>query len=190
MKTIRFKIESSMALLQHDDKTANPLNEYAKKLKEITKIRKKSDEDHMEMARIEWRASLYFNEQERYHIKAECFEGTFLQASKAFKQGTIFKQAVQILNNPTFKFRHDKLSPEQLFEMNEYKDFRTVKVSTSKIIRCRPIFHEWNTEVEIYYDENRIDENEITKIVEYGGQYIGVCDYRPKFGRFTATKIS
>lgn len=36
MRTIQFKITGASPLLMHDDKTANPLNEYSKKLKALT----------------------------------------------------------------------------------------------------------------------------------------------------------
>lgn len=189
MKILKFKIEGVAPLLQHDDKTANPFNEYTKKMKAISSKRKKTEDDLFEMASIEWEASLYHTQQKGYFIKAECFEGTFLAAAKSFKLGQVFKQAFRIPTDPVFKFKHNKLTPSELFQMDEYKDFRTVKVNNSKILRCRPIFNEWSTVIEIWYDETRLDESDILKFVEYGGKYIGVCDYRPKFGRFNATQI-
>ena len=189
MKILKFKIEGIAPLLQHDDKTANPFNEYTKRLKEISGKRKKTDEDLLEMAKIEWNASLYHTSQKGYFIKAECFEGSLLAAAKAFKQGTIFKQAVRIPTDPVFKFKHQKLTPVELFQMDEYKDFRPVKVNNSKILRCRPIFNEWETQIEIWFDETRLDDSDILRIVDYAGKYIGVCDYRPKFGRFNASLL-
>lgn len=171
--------------MQHDDKTANPFNEYTKRLKAISGKRKKTDEDYMELAAIEWAASLYHTPNKGYFIKAECFEGTFLAAAKAFKQGTIFQQSVRIPIDPVFRFKHDKLIPDELYKLDEYKDLRNVKINKVKILRCRPIFNEWSTEIEIWYDEERLNEADIINFAEYGGRYIGVCDYRPKYGRFS-----
>ncbi|WP_165020629.1 hypothetical protein [Dysgonomonas sp. ZJ279] len=189
MKILKFKIEGVCPLLQHDDKTANPFNEYTKQLKAISAKRKKTEDDLLEMARIEWLAGLYYTEQSGYFMKAECFEGAFLGAAKAKKLGKTFKEAVSIPDNPTFHFEHEKLAPAQLFEMDEYKDFRTIKIQRSKVLRCRPIFGKWNCDVEIWYEETRLDEHEIIDIVNYAGRYIGICDYRPKYGRFQATEI-
>lgn len=190
MKTIKIRVTGLSPLLQHDDKTANPFNPFTKRLKEISGKRKKTEDDLLDMARIEWEASLYYTPDAGYFIKAECFEGTFLAAAKAFKQGTTFKQAVAIPSNPVFEFKHSKLSPDQLFAMDEYKDFRTVKVMNSKVLRCRPIFTNWACTVELWYDELRFDESDMIRIVEYAGKYIGVCDYRPKFGRFNVEVLS
>ena len=60
MKTLTFEIESIVPLLMHDDKTANPLNDFTKKLKALTGKRKKTDEDLLAIAEVEWNASLYY----------------------------------------------------------------------------------------------------------------------------------
>lgn len=189
MKTLKFKIEGVCPLLQHDDKTANPFNEYAKQLKAISSKRKKTEDDLLEMARIEWLAGLYHTPQSGYFIKAECFEGSFYEAAKAKKLGKTFKEAVRIPDDPAFHFEHEALSPDQLFLMDEYKDFRTIKIQRSKVLRCRPIFNRWHCEIEIWYEETRLNKQEIRDLVEYAGRYIGICDYRPKYGRFRATEI-
>lgn len=189
MKTLRFKIEGASPLLMHDDKTANPLNEYSKKLKPLNAKRKKTDEDYAKIAEIEWEASLYYSKDKGYYIKGDCFAASFLAAAKSKKLGTAFKQSVSIPDDPVLVFPHMKLTPDKLFEKTQYVDMRTVKVKMNKIMRCRPIFNEWSCEVTIFFDETRLDEAEIEQIVEYAAQYIGVCDYRPKFGRFTAERI-
>lgn len=190
MKILKFKIEGVCPLLQHDDKTANPFNEYTKQLKAISGKRKKTDDDLLEMARIEWLASLYYTEQSGYFVKAECFAASFLAAAKSKKLGTAFKQSVSIPNNPSFRFKDEDLIPDELFTIDTYKDFRTVKVQSSKILRCRPIFNNWSCDIDIWYEETRLDEQDIISIVDYAGRYIGVCDYRPKFGRFEAKQIN
>lgn len=72
MKILKFRFESVSPLLQHDDKMANPFNDYTKRMKAISSKRKKTDDDLMEMARIEWMASLYHTERKGYYMKAEC----------------------------------------------------------------------------------------------------------------------
>lgn len=189
MKILKFKIEGVAPLLQHDDKLANPFSELTKSMKAISAKRKKTEEDLLEMARIEWMASLYYNDIERYFIKAECFEGAIMNAGKAKKLGTVLKQSMSIPNNPQLLFRDSKLSPDKLYNIDNYKDVRSVCIQRARISRCRPIFTDWSCVVELWYEETRISEHELIDIVEYAGRYIGVCDYRPKFGRFNVTVI-
>ena len=49
MKILKFRFESVSPLLQHDDKMANPFNDYTKRMKAISSKRKKTDDDLMEM---------------------------------------------------------------------------------------------------------------------------------------------
>lgn len=190
MKILKFKIKSVCPLLEHDDKTANPFNVYTKQLKAITSKRKKTEDDLLEMARIEWLSALYYTPQSSYFMKAECFEGSFYEAAKTKKLGKMFKEAVRIPDNPAFHFMHETLSPDKLFERDEYKDFRTVKIQRAKVLRCRPIFSAWSCEVEVWYEETRLNEQEIIDVVNYAGRYIGLCDYRPKYGRFVVEEIT
>ena len=172
MKILKFRFESVSPLLQHDDKMANPFNDYTKRMKAISSKRKKTDDDLMEMARIEWMASLYHTERKGYYMKAECIEA-----------------AVSVPDDPVFHFEHESLPPEELFRMDAYRDFRTVKVQRANILRCRPIFCDWHCDVDIWYEESRWNERELKDVVDFAGRYVGICDYRPKFGRFKAIEI-
>ena len=127
MKILKFRFESVSPLLQHDDKMANPFNDYTKRMKAISSKRKKTDDDLMEMARIEWMASLCHTERKGYYMKAECIEAAMLAAAKDKKLGKAFQAAVSVPDDPVFHFEHESLPPEELFRMDAYRDFRTVK---------------------------------------------------------------
>lgn len=105
MKTHEFRFESVSPLLQHDDKMANPFNDYTKRMKAISSKRKKTDDDLMEMARIEWMASLYHTERKGYYMKAECIEAAMLAAAKDKKLGKAFQAAVSVPDDPGLSFR-------------------------------------------------------------------------------------
>ena len=188
MRTIQFRITGASPLLMHDDKTANPLNEYTKKMKALTSKRKKTDDDLLEIAKIEWEASLYYTPNKGYFIKGDCFAASFLEAAKSMKLGKAFKQAVSIPDDPELIFPDRGLAPETLWKKPQYVDMSTVKVMRNKVMRTRPIFPEWSCEVTLFFDETRLNEEEIMLIVNHAAQYIGVCDYRPKYGRFNAEK--
>ena len=186
MKKLNLKVTGIVPLMEHDDKLANPFHPLAVELKKITGKRKKTEDDYIMIAKIEWLGGLYHEDngsQNGYFIKSECFEGTFLAAAKTFKAGTQFKRSVSIIDNPVLIFPDWNKTPEQLFEMAEYKDFRTVKIGGSKVIRCRPRFNEWSCDVTVLYDQKNMDE-ELLKQIILKSQEFGVCDYRPKYGRF------
>ena len=85
----------------------NPFNDYTKRMKAISSKRKKTDDDLMEMARIEWMASLYHTERKGYYMKAECIEAAMLAAAKDKKLGKAFQAAVSVPDDPVFHFEHE-----------------------------------------------------------------------------------
>lgn len=188
MKTVKFKIKSQSPMLMHSDRTANPMNEYTKKLKAITGKRKKTDDDHLEIAKIEFEASCYFDTG--WYIPSANFEAMLLASAKHFKLGTTIKQALLVPDNSEFIFDDCDISPEDLFSVSEYVDQRTVKVGTAKTIRTRPIFKTWETTFTCWLDTDKMDVDTLEQIVANAGKYVGLGDYRPRFGRFESEVIN
>jgi hypothetical protein len=187
MKTLNYRIKGTAPLLMHSDKTANPLHPLTKKLKELTKKRNKTDEDLEAIARVEFEAGCYY-EGGKYLIPASVLDATFLSSAKMFKQGVLWKQAAFIPNDAIFEFKHSKIAPDKLFDIPGFADIRTVKVGQAKTMRCRPVFSHWEFSCTIILDEAKLNESEIDNIVKNAGLYVGICDYRPRFGRFEVEK--
>jgi len=188
MKTLSYRIKGTAPLLMHSDKTANPLHPFTKRLKELTKKRQKTDEDQEAIARCEFEASCYY-EDGIYIMPSSVLDATFLASAKQFKQGVLWKQAAIVPDDAIFEFKHSKVPPPKLFDVPGYCDMRTVKVGQAKTMRCRPIFHSWEFTCTIFLDEAKLNETEVDTIVKNAGMYIGVCDYRPRYGRFTVEKV-
>lgn len=58
-------------------------------------------------------------------------------------------------------------------------------VMRSKILRTRPRFDQWVIEFNLRYNEEKIDIETIINAMEYAGLYVGLCDSRPKYGKFS-----
>jgi hypothetical protein len=187
MKTVEFTIKSISPMLMHSDRTANPLNEYTKKLKALTGKRKKTDDDHAAIAKLEFIASCYYNKN-GWYIPAANFEAMLLASAKHFKLGTTVKQALLVPDDAIFDFNDRKLSPEDIFSIDDYVDTRTVKVGTSKTMRTRPIFHEYEVTFACWLDTDKMNVEQLKQIVENAGRYVGLGDYRPRYGRFEVIK--
>ena len=56
LQQVKYHLEGASPLLMHNGALADPLNFWAKKMKEITAKQKKTDADHEEIGRLEWRA--------------------------------------------------------------------------------------------------------------------------------------
>jgi hypothetical protein len=76
------------------------------------------------------------------------------------------------------------VTPDKLWESPENVDCRGVKVGTAKIMRYRPLFLAWAAELTVHINTDVLDLTEAKKAIEDAGALIGVCEYRPGFGRF------
>ena len=180
-----YRIVGESPLLMHNGAMANPLNPLAKQMKEITGLRKKTDEHHIELQRLEFRASLYLNEKGQVIIPSANIEGTIIGGAKKSKLGTSFKSAVMVLEDPVLEYG-EQLTVDELWAKHETYAFVTpVIVNNSRVMRTRPRFINWALEFSCAYDDEQINREQLTKALRDAGKLVGLCDYRPKFGRFS-----
>lgn len=184
MKTIQIKISGKSPLLMHSDRFANPLDPLAKAHKELTSKRKKTDEDHIAIARSEFIGGCYWSKDRGFFMPAQNLDACLIAAAKLQKLGTKFKQGVQVLEDELPFEGYEKKSPIQLWDDPDHVDCRGVKVGTSKIMRYRPIFRKWSLSATIVVNDEVVNIGEVKKAAQDAGALIGLGDYRPRFGRF------
>ncbi|MGN0491832.1 hypothetical protein [Ruminococcus sp.] len=191
MKTLKFKIVGTQPLMLNNNQTVNPFNEYAKKLKEFTSKRKKTEEDMMALYGLQFESSLYLaSDKKTYIIPADHFWKSVCTAAKEVKLGKKFEQSFQIFDDCVLDFPEKSLSPVELYEEGSHVDIRVGTImGKSKVPVCRAIFNDWQTEVTCHFDESQIDEKDIIKMFEVAGLRYGVGTYRKRFGKFTTKKI-
>lgn len=187
MKKLNITITSSAPLLMHSARLSNPLDPIAKAMKKVSAKRVKTDDDHLEMARLEHMGSLYFEENIGPFIPADNIWRCLQDAAKKRKLGQQVKSGL-IVTTDVNPLAYD--GPRDLDGLWADENFRhqaSVKVQTSRVIRTRPIFQDWACEAEMIYDPTQLDQSQIEEIAEIAGTLIGLGDWRPKFGRFEAT---
>ena len=198
MDILKINVVGISALLMHNNQTANPLNNYTKALKRLSSKRNKTDDDHRELARLEWEAGLYM-EGGKVVIPARCIEAALLNGAKKTKNGVKFKSGVLVeedfmplsydgpaitangkgeIPNPSLDKFYDKFNYQAL-----------VKVGQQTILRTRPLFQNWSFKVSLLYDPTVIDERTLVSIGEDTGRLVGLLDNRPRFGRFMVEKV-
>jgi len=184
MSEIKFRVEGVAPLLMHNGQLANPLNSTVKSMKALTGQRKKTDETHLELSRLEFYGGLYLSKKGEVQIPSEVIESTLIEGAKKSKLGKAFKSAIAIYDDAILDYGK-KLTVDQMWELpDEYVDVRPVKVGTSRIMRTRPIFRTWALEFIVSYNADLINPEQIQLAVDDAGMQVGLCDYRPKFGRF------
>jgi hypothetical protein len=178
------KIQGTAPLILHNGQTADPLNRFAKQMKEISGKRKKTEEDYAEMSRIEWHAGLYVNADEKIIIPSVCLEAAIYDGAKKSKLGKAFKSAVFIHDDATLDIGKKYGKASDLWGDDQYRDVRGVRVGQARVMRTRPIFHNWSCSFAVMYDDEQVNLADVSRAINDAGTKSGIGDFRPRYGRF------
>ena len=186
MKNLAVTWKGTTPLIMHSCQCVNPLHPIAKELKKYTSKRNKTDEDLKKISDLEWESGAYWKEGLGLYIPGENVEATLINGAKANKKGKDIQKYVNVCDLYIPFNYGENLTKEELIESFEYRDTRVMTVQRSKILRTRPRFDQWEIKFSVMYDEEKIDIETIINAMEYAGSYVGLCDSRPKYGKFVA----
>lgn len=189
METMEILVTGTSPLMMHSDKFANPLLPATKAHKELTSKRKKTDEDHEAIAKSEFIGGCYWDEDVGFYIPGQNFDATFLAGAKLSKMGVHWKRGALVVTDKSKLIFDGPKTPEKLWENPAFVDCRGVKVGTAKVMRYRPIFLKWAAELQVAVNPDVLNISEAKKAIEDAGKLIGVCEYRPRFGRFEVAYV-
>lgn len=188
MKTMKMKFTGVSPIMFHNERLANPTHPMTRELKKLTLVKKKTDDVLEQIKWLEWRCGFYENDGVPV-VPADNVLAVGLNGAKKMKLGRQFSAAV-IETEPFFVLGHkgpktiDKLEHDERF-----CDYRTVVVSQRRMMRARPIFREWWLQVGVQFDPELMQESEVLRSYEIGGEQIGLCERRPRYGRFLVERI-
>ena len=186
MKNLKVTFKGTTPLIMHSCQCVNPLHPISLELKKYTSKRKKTDDDYVKMADLEWEAGAYWKDGLGLYIPAENVEATIINGAKAYKKGKDIEKYCDV-TDLYIPFNYgENLTKEELIANYEYRDTRAMTVNRSKIMRTRPRFDQWDITFNFRYDETKIDLDTVVNAIEYAGMYVGLCDSRPKYGKFVA----
>ena len=175
-------------LLMHNGRGANPLDPAAKAIKRLTGKRNKTDDDYAELARVEFAAGLYIDPDIGPYIPSDNILRCLFDSAKLTKMGVKVTRGVWITTdiNPLV---YDGPRDEQALWDAGWRHLTSAKNpgQSGRIMRCRPWFPEWKVQADGIVDPTQLDLDNIKSIADNAGSFIGLGDWRPRFGRFTAT---
>lgn len=183
LQELKLKLRSVAPLVMHNGQTADPMNKFARQMKELSGQRKKTEEIYIEMSRVEWLASLYVNEDGALILPSELIEATIHNGAKFSKLGKVFKSSVFVNDDAVLDIGVKKKAVELISE-DKYRYVRCVRVGQARVMRTRSIFNQWKCDVTVLYDDEQVNKTDVMRAVKDAGVRVGFCDRRPKFGRF------
>lgn len=179
---VKLKIIGVSPLLMHNGQLADPLNKWSKAIKEISGKRKKVDADLEEMARLEYFGGLYLKNGEPC-IPGEVWEATLVSGAKKSKAGQQAKAAILVSEDVPVLYQGPR-TPDALWADERFRLRAAAKVGPSRVMRTRPMFPEWSCDLEVHYLPDLLNGKDIVQFAQAAGVQVGICDWRPRFGRF------
>lgn len=184
MQTLKLNLRGLAPLMLHNERLANPMDPVTRELKKLTSVKKKTDETLLEMMKVEWLGGLYLDEAGKIVVPSDNVHACLKHGARKMKLGKDVESSV-LFEVDSFPIKYEGPSdPLELYELPAFRDYRGVKVGTSKVMRSRPIFRSWKLSIEFLFDPEIINGETLLQVVDIAGSRIGLCERRPRFGRF------
>lgn len=185
---ITYQLTSVGKLIVHNGQLADPINYYTKEIKKVSGKRNKTDADFEQMAKVEFFGGLYMGENGPV-LPGEMFDSMVLGAAKKFKEGPTAKSGVFTLGEADLEYDGPR-TMEELWALPAFRFVKAVRVGTSRVMRTRPIFNKWGCKVTFNVEPSIVNPVRLDEWLDTAGRIIGLGDWRPQYGRFTAVRLN
>lgn len=188
MHQFRITLTGASPLLMHNEQLADEFNVISREMKKITaKKTKKTDDDRLELRRLEFMGSLYYDPEVGPYVPGLNIERSLVEAARLTRAGKSVERGLRITSdfNPV-QYAGPRDRDALWAEGDKFRLTKGVKVTTSRIIRTRPMFRNWTASAEGVYDPEMVDLDSLTIYAQKAGLYVGLGDWRPRYGLFDA----
>jgi len=187
-KEVVYRLTSTAPLLLHNGQTADPLNKWSRAMKLISGKRKKVDADYEELARLEFMAALYMDKDGPI-LPPNMIDAAIINGAKKAREGQIAKSAVFCLSPARIEYDGPRTADE-LWADESFRFVAIVRVQQARIPRTRPIFNNWSASVRLHVEPSLVNIARVDEWLFVAGTQIGLGDWRPQYGRFTAERLT
>jgi hypothetical protein len=179
--------EGTSPLLMHNGRLVDPLDTVVKQIRMVSAKRRKTDDDHAEMAHLEWLGGMYFQPGVGPFIPAPNLQKCLVEGARLSKDGKKIERGV-FIETMTVPVSYDgPRELEKLFADRRFVHRAPVKVGMNRVMRTRPVFPRWGLHATGMFDPTVIDLADLCNAAQVAGSMIGLGDGRPTYGRFTCT---
>ena len=185
-------------LVVHNERLADPLDSITQALAEVTGKRKKTIEDHQEIARREFFGGLYTFPRFEWPFPdpldvtiglpswnvLRCLQ----DGAKRSRRGPDILRGVSPMTEFAPLIYDGPQDPHELWKRyvatGEFALRKSVGVQKSRTMRTRGIFYDWRIELDVEVDAKVLDAHTVRFMWRDAGLYAGLGEMRPVYGRF------
>lgn len=190
---VRYKVSiKGDTALQHNGQTADVSNKYARAIKEITKDRKRknTDEGIAALGNLEFESGLYLDAKGRVVWPSRVLEASIAMGARKTKEGKTALAAVFVDTDGVLDYEGGPLSVKDLINSPDHRLTVGVRVQQSRVMRTRPMFRNWKTTFQVSALAEQVSESTLNTWLENAGNFVGLGDFRPRYGRFEVVEIT
>ncbi len=184
---VRISITGTAPLLMHNIRLADKLDPVAKALHEISSKRKKTEDDLIQMARLEFEGGLYLHPVLGPYLPGANIEKAIVEGARITKQGKQVERGLFVTDNEVPLIYAGPRTVEAMWEDDNFRSTLAVRVGQSRVMRMRPMFRSWAVDADAEVDPGLLSIETLRSIAADAGSMVGLGDFRPRYGRFTAT---
>ena len=173
-------------MLMHCDRLADPLDEYARAISAISGKRKKTEEELLEISRLEFLGGLYLNGNGPC-IPANNIHRCLRDGATKHKRGKDVPRGVWPIDIHADLQYDGPRDPEELWKSQEFALRKPVGINSKRVVRTRPVFVDWQAQLTVEVDPVIFDLHHLKVFWEDAGKYYGIGDMRPYYGKFHGT---
>lgn len=177
------------ALVMNNEQMVDPLNDRVKEISALTKKRKKTEADHIEIARQEFLGRLYLSEDGGPGLPAWNILRSLQDGATRHKRGKdVLRGVYPLVEDVPLRYQGDEeRDPDNLWKLGGFTLRKAVGVQRARTMRTRPIFVEWAVSLLVEVDPIIWDMHDLATCWSDAGKYAGLGEMRPVYGRFAAT---
>lgn len=192
LTNIRVRLTGVAPLLLHSARLCDPSDEITRAMKAITSKpakgkNAKTPDDLVELQRLEFLGGLYWSDDLGPYIPSSNIEGLIRDGAKSVRMGSATEAGLQAEDAPLLY--DGPRDPDELWSSGRFHDVRSTVVGRARVMRTRPVFRSWAIETTVTLFGLGIQAESIPTWLAHAGTYVGLGDYRPKFGRFVVEVI-
>jgi hypothetical protein len=195
MNKLRLRWTGISPLLMSSSELINPLSPKTKAIKKFTSKKGKTDDDHEQIALLEWEFLMYYDAKIGPYMPTSNIKSALMQGGAPRKMGP--KLALTVIEAPNMKAPLMYEGPRDLNKLraniDEWSLTVAVVVQRARVMKCRPMFRDWAIEFDVIYDESQVQEDDIITASQTAGNIVGIGAWRPKckgeYGRFKSEVI-
>lgn len=196
LKSYSIHLKSLSPFIMNRDTLANPLHPMKKKLSELTGLKVKQDEHHMAIAKLQWNACLYYEDDIGVFLSSKMITGCFRASARKERKGLLMKAVIIDCFPGTPLLPYVDMTPEKLWDITNKKGSRihcfeeALNIQNKKTMKTRPIFHEWEVKFNILLNTEILSESDLKRIIERAGFEYGFGELRPEMANGVCGRFS